>query len=742
MIAAGQSDVRSPAVSASVRAAADIAAMGDDIPIDAHALRALCIKGYIANLPGVILGNLSAAVLMAWVYWPHVDRGVLVGWFLAIAALMAVQTQRLLAHRRDPDALPARLLPVLLICGAFATGSLWGAMPWLFDVQDSFALQVFALFTVAVLNTGGAATLAPYYPAYMASLAPCLPVAAINAFSLQGDFGPAAGIGMLILAVFLAGLSRIMARAFESAYRIQLTQRVLLERLRLQVEVAEEAAVAAERAGISKIQFLASISHEIRTPVNAVLGGIEIMRATSLDAAQTRCLDMMVKAGESLLSQVDDLLAMTRVESGRMKLEEVAFDLHQRLYDTVEMVAPQAAAGGLSLDLQIERAVPRHVHGDPGRLDQILLNLLGNALKFTPAGGVILRAALASAAVDGKVRVRLSVVDTGIGIPAGKLGAIFDPFTQADGSTARRFGGTGLGLAIVRGIVGLMNGRIWVESTEGLGSTFHVELPLGVVESRARAKAPRPEALPVWVRPRDLLLVEDEPANRFVATELLTRRGFRIASAASGPEALDLVVGRRFDAILMDLGMPGMDGFETMAALRASPDPATAMTPVIALTANVLPETVTRCAEAGMVGFVSKPIRLPELLRALAEAIPPDDSQSSSVPETPGTAVRLADLRSMVGDAAVEEMLTKAMRGVDDARAALADARVLASPRKVADIAHRLCGALDAVGFSAAAEAARELERRARGRDAAMESLDGPIALLLERLEALRVQTL
>lgn len=537
----------------------------------------------------------------------------------------------------------------------------------------------------------------------------------------------------------------VTALAFSALVAATLRQ---LDRVRDQARALERAVEDAHRANQAKGAFLGAVSHEIRTPVNAFMGGLQILAATPLDERQAQCVAMMGKAGQSLMAQLDDLLDVTRMEAGRLALEESAFDLHRLLADTVELIAPKAAEKGLSIGIEIVPGVARAVTGDPARLRQVLLNLLGNAIKFTETGGVTVTAAQTGEAPDGTVRVRLSVADTGIGIPADKLAGVFEAFAQADGSISRRFGGAGLGLAISRGIVRLMGGVIGVESTEGLGSAFHVELPLRRAAPEALAAAADAEArLPVWSRPLTLLLVEDEAVNRFVATELLSRRGFTVVPATSGAEALAVLAREAVDAVLMDLGMPGMDGFEATAAIRALPDPVRAATPIIALTANVLPETMARCKAAGMAGFVAKPIRLPVLLRVLAEALPPADTGGDAATGTgvdpagidravpDARAVRLDDLRDAVGPEVLRTLTDKALAAAAEARAVLADRRILRSRRRMGDIAHRLVASLEVIGHAEAAAAARALEQAAEADGVA--DLDGLRSALVARLEAL-----
>lgn len=607
---------------------------GPGVDGGADALLGLRLAAVGTNLPWVLLGTVAAGGLQTMLFHDTPARETFILWFAALALVSFTRLGMLLLWRDRPAT--RRLLRLSLLVGSGVSGLLWGLNIILFYGPADLEGRAFLLVTLAVLNTASAATLAPYLPAYLCFMLPNM-AAAWAVSHMGGDFfATAMTIAVPIFTAIIMAVSRTISRAYTASFTLQLHNERLVDRLRDQTHLLRESVEEARLANRAKTEFLANVSHEVRTPVNAILGGIEILAATPLDARQAQCVRVMGTAGRTLLAQVDDLLHITRMEAGGIALETVDFDLHQRLRDVVEMIAPQAAAKGLAIGLEIGPGVPRHVSGDPARIEQVMLNLLGNAVKFTEAGAVALAAAApqepgraADGRADGRVLVRLSITDTGIGIPAAMQEAIFEPFTQADGSTTRRFGGTGLGLSISRGLVELMGGRIRVESAEGLGSTFHVELPL------ARALAPPGPGPGGWDGATSrrgahtLLLVEDEPVNRYVATELLRRHGFTILEAASGAEALDLLAARPVDAVLMDLGMPVMDGFKTTARIRALP--VGADVPVVALTANILPETVRRCHAAGMAGFVSKPIRMPELLRALAAVLPPVDPRADAV---------------------------------------------------------------------------------------------------------------
>jgi PAS domain S-box-containing protein len=390
-------------------------------------------------------------------------------------------------------------------------------------------------------------------------------------------------------------------------------------------ELRERARIAGE-ANRAKSAFLAMMSHEIRTPMNAVLGLTTVLLDNDLPDEQRRVVSTIRESGEALLRILNDILDYSKLDAGRLSFESLPFSPATLTQEAVSVHGPAAMAKGLSISASTDADIPQTLMGDPGRIRQVLMNLVSNAVKFTDAGAVIIRAHCLER-YDGMASVIWEIRDSGIGIPKEKLGRLFDEFSQADNSITRRYGGTGLGLSISRRIVEQMGGQIEVESQVGLGSVFRFRLTLQVAtvsvaspqERRDHAEALR-ATLRQLGRPARLLLAEDNPTNQFVMVQLLRNFDVTVDVAADGGAALAAVSAKAYDVVFMDMRMPKMDGLEATRAIRRLGGPAATM-PIIALTANAFADDVKACLGAGMTYFVAKPVARDLLFQALENAL-------------------------------------------------------------------------------------------------------------------------
>lgn len=423
-------------------------------------------------------------------------------------------------------------------------------------------------------------------------------------------------------------LERGSATEFDAAGEPTIVEGFSIEiSARKEAEAASAAARnAAEAANRAKSEFLAMMTHEIRTPMNGVLGMTSVLLDSGLSAAQQRHALAIRESAEGLLRIINDVLDFSKLEAGAMAIEAWPFDLYALVRHAEDIFAPKASARGVGFEVHIAAAVPRFVRADAGRIKQVLLNLVGNAVKFTESGFVAVRVDARQA--SGRHILSVSVADTGIGIAADRIGRLFQSFEQADASISRRFGGTGLGLAISRKLVERMGGTIGVDSESGHGSTFRFEIPIELAEGDAPAPrtidaaavAEAVEALKDLGRRPRVLVVEDNATNRLVATSFLDHYGLAHDVAIDGRAAVEAVQHAAYDVVLMDLHMPEMDGLEAARAIRALPGTASRV-PIVALTANAFADDVARCRAAGMNAHLGKPFHKEELVIAIASVL-------------------------------------------------------------------------------------------------------------------------
>ena len=475
-------------------------------------------------------------------------------------------------------------------------------------------------------------------------------------------------------------------------------------------------AVELLRAQKAKEQFLANISHEIRTPINGIAGIAGLLSKNQNPEEREMYLNAIRHSSENLKVIINDILDLAAIDSGKLKFEKIAFNLKDLLPSLISTFTYQAREKNLALHYTIDESLNKILLGDPVRLNQVLINLISNAVKFTHTGAIHVACQMEKLH-KGVCHVRISVKDTGVGIPAEKLNTIFESFSQADESVTRRYGGSGLGLTIARQLVELQNGRIEVQSQEHIGSTFTVHIPYAVGSTKVSKQTPHIAShVDVTTRNVRVLLVEDNDINRLYAKSILQTWKCNTDIAENGLIAIEKLKSNSYDVILMDVQMPVMDGYEATKAIRMMPQP-TGNTPIVALTANATKIDVEKCLVAGMNDYLSKPFTPEDLYEMLFEKLKIVPASASEVKPATSRQFDLAYLRNISGNnhEFIKEMLQTFVQSIPNSLTEMEEALTLSDFIKISRVAHQIKPSMTLLGINELKDSAMHIEELAKG---------------------------